>query len=194
MWHNLIIHCYFSVKNFAKYLYRFGPLRGLYIFMTLVFIRDKKRIFLLNNEAPIYIRPNTSDIPVFEQIFLHENYNFEIDIRPRLIIDGGAYVGYSNIFFAHKYPEAKIIAIEPAESNFRLLKENTSFYKNIEIIQSAIWSKNTFLKIEDPGLGHFAFLVKESTEAAGGCLRGITIPEILKKYNYDKIDILKFHI
>jgi FkbM family methyltransferase len=162
--------------------------------MTLLFIRDKKRIFLPNREAPIYIRANTSDIPVFEEIFLHEEYNFEIDIRPRLIIDGGAYVGYSTIFFAHRFPEAKIIAVEPAESNFQLLRENTSFYKNIEIIQSAIWSKNTFLQIENSGLGHWGFSVKESTEAMEGSFRGITIPEILKKYNYDKIDILKLDI
>ena len=50
---------------------------------------------------------------VFKAIFIRRNYRFPVDINPKLIIDGGAYVGYSSIYFSLKYPQAKIIAVEP---------------------------------------------------------------------------------
>jgi FkbM family methyltransferase len=43
----------------------------------------------------------------------------------------GAKIGTSSIFFARKYPNAEIIAIEPKSGNFSMLKKNTEPYKNI---------------------------------------------------------------
>lgn len=66
------------------------------------------------------IRPGTSDMAVFRKIFLQREYSLECGQKPKLIIDGGANVGYASIFFAHKYPSAHIIAIEPEKRNYQM--------------------------------------------------------------------------
>jgi hypothetical protein len=70
-------------------------------------------------------RQGTSDSEVFKDIFVRRNYRLPVYTRPKLIIDGGAYVGYSSLYFSLKYPEAKIIAVEPEDSNFELLEEKS---------------------------------------------------------------------
>ena len=81
--------------------------------------------------GPVVIRKGTTDIEVFKAIFVRRNYRFPVDIKPKLIIDGGAYVGYSSLYFSLKYPQAIIIAVEPDNSNFEMLEKNTINFPNI---------------------------------------------------------------
>jgi FkbM family methyltransferase len=143
---------------------------------------------------PMIIRTGTSDLRVFDSILIEKDYDFQTDIKPKLIIDGGAYVGYSSIYFANKFPEAKIFSIEPEINNFKILKENTFNYKKIELINSALWNRNIFLRIKDVGRGEYGFVVEESNTNERGSFKAITIGEILKESKYDKIDILKLDI
>ncbi len=143
---------------------------------------------------PIKLRTNTSDLDVIEEIFIDEDYGFPINCEPQLIIDGGAYAGYSSVFFANRFPQAKIIAIEPEASNFKLLKDHTRNYKNIELINAGIWNKPGYLRIKDIGLGHYGFMVEEVTDIDKFSFKAVTIGEILKRSGYKDIDLLKLDI
>ncbi len=65
-----------------------------------------------------YLRGNTVDFAVFNSIFAKGEYDINIGFKPEYIIDAGAYTGVSTVYFHHKYPEAKIIAVEPEEIKF----------------------------------------------------------------------------
>lgn len=182
------------MRMLIKYIQRFGLITGIQIRLVFSFKKGIITISIPKIKYPIKIRAKTSDIPTFEQIFLNEEYNLPVDIKPRLIIDGGANVGYASIFFANKFPQAHIIAVEPEESNFKILKENTSHYQNIESIKSGIWNENTYLKIKDIGLGKWGFMVEKVKHKEQGSFKAITIEEILKNSSYKEIDILKLDI
>jgi FkbM family methyltransferase len=77
-----------------------------------------------------------------------------LNFEPQIIIDGGAYVGFSSIYFALKYPKAKIFAVEPEEGNFRLLSSQTSSISNIIPINKGLWNTRSFLKVIDNNLGN----------------------------------------
>ena len=73
-------------------------------------------------QSPVNLRLNTSDIPTFEKIFVHLEYQVDRIIDPKVIIDAGANIGLSAIYFSNKYPSANIIAIEPETFLFKLLE------------------------------------------------------------------------
>jgi hypothetical protein len=81
--------------------------------------------------CPLILRRNTSDKHVFRQIFITKDYNIPLKIKPKLIVDAGANVGYSSLWFSRKYPKSKIIAIEPEDSNYEVLIKNTDSNDNI---------------------------------------------------------------
>jgi FkbM family methyltransferase len=145
------------------------------------------------SKTPIVMRPRTSDAEIFEQIFVHEQYSLPTNTSPKLIVDGGANVGFAAVYFANRYPRADIIAIEPEESNFQILRENTALYPKIKILQSAIWSVNTRLRIENPEDPKDAFRVQEA-EQGEGSVDALTIDEVLKSSDAPFIDILKLDI
>jgi hypothetical protein len=68
-------------------------------------------------------------------------------IKVKLIIDLGANIGVETLRFAKMYPNAKIFAIEAAKENFETLVKNTKNMSNVISINTAIWNKNSKLKI-----------------------------------------------
>lgn len=40
-------------------------------------------------KAPFYLRPNTSDLSVYEQIFTNQEYDFITNVSPQTIVDAG---------------------------------------------------------------------------------------------------------
>jgi FkbM family methyltransferase len=137
---------------------------------------------------------------IYEQIFINQEYDFSEETQPKTIVDAGANIGLASIYFANKYPHAKIIAIEPEQSNFELLKDNIAPYPNIIPIQAALWHKNEIINLIDPGIGKFGFMteMKDSSENLPGdfchTVVAITLDKIMKDFNLDKIDILKIDI
>ncbi len=151
---------------------------------------------------PFYIRVPSSDIFTYQQIFIDEEYKFNIKQEPKVIIDAGANIGLASIYFANRYKNSKIIAIEPEESNFHLLKKNIAPYHNIVPLQAALWHKDEMINVIDIGLGKWGFITGTEEEylkqmpSSKIChtVLGITVDTIIKDYNLSSIDILKIDI
>jgi FkbM family methyltransferase len=131
---------------------------------------------------------------VFRSIFLFGEFKLPVKIDAKLIIDAGAYTGLSALYYASKYPNAKVITIEPETSNFEVLKKNTENIKNISRIQAGLWNKEAFLKIVDRETGNWGFTVKEVSESEKYDIQATTLDVILRNSGFSKIDILKIDI
>src|SRR5262249_62206976 len=77
-------------------------------------------------KTPRYTRTNTnllgerfevvdaeSFLSIYDQIFVREIYRFESSDDAPFIIDGGANIGASVLYFKKLYPKSRIIAFEP---------------------------------------------------------------------------------
>jgi FkbM family methyltransferase len=145
---------------------------------------------------PLIIRKHTSDIHVFRSIFVKKELEVPIEINPKLIIDAGAYTGLSALYYSSKYPQAKIIAVEPESSNFELLEKHTKYIPNVVRVKSGLWYRNAFLRIINKDKDKWAFVVKEVVENEPYDTPAITILSLLKQSGLDseQIDILKLDI
>jgi FkbM family methyltransferase len=129
-----------------------------------------------------------------------KHYAFDVCMHPKTIIDAGANIGLTSIYFAARFPEAKIFAIEPEENNFKVLEKNTAPYDNIIPIQSALWSRNEEINLIDPGLGFWGFMTKgddggnETQVNLGHRVKGVTVDHIMSEHSIKFLDILKVDI
>ena len=107
------------------------------------------------------------------------------------MIDAGAHVGFVSVLFANRYPNCKIIAIEPEASNFELLCLNTERYTNVTALNAALWFKQAALDIVNPEDDNWSYRV-----AAGGDgeVSSVTLGELIKRHSLSKIDLLKIDI
>jgi FkbM family methyltransferase len=141
-----------------------------------------------------YYRKNTSDVPVIDLILKRNQYELKrlkrepelrryIEVRQRmtgmrpLIIDAGANIGASAIFFAARFPEARIIAIEPETSNYELLKLNVEGLSNVQPMRAALSATEGRASVSDPGIGHWGFRTEVAT-GVENTVPCITVPHI----------------
>ncbi|WP_082772868.1 FkbM family methyltransferase [Methylobacterium sp. CCH5-D2] len=154
-------------------------------------------------DIAINYRSESSDRDVINQIWGSRDYDLRrlqrhSDIRryyentlqkgrTPLIIDAGANIGASSLFFSTNFPESFVVAIEPEESNFNLLQVNSSQADNIECLNRALSSESTELLLIDPGekqWGYRTISLEKGSKLGGSSavskIKGISIPDILK--------------
>lgn len=178
-----------------KYVYRFGARSG-----TIAYLKSRRgkgtaRIELPGYPGPIELRRGSSDVSVFDEVFISREYDLDIDPGPApLIIDAGANVGYASVFLAREYPAARILAIEPDRANFDLLHRNTRFYEGVRAIHGALWCESGQVRIEDQMAEPWALRVVPAKDDDPLAVPAVTIPELLRAEDRDRIDLLKIDI
>ena len=195
--------------NSSAYLVCFGVLRGAFLFLwSRVWPKShgrKMELVTPGSGAPVLVRLGTSDIKVFNDIYRRQEYGWNFGSPPSVIVDAGAYTGLSTSFFATRYPDATIIAIEPDEENFELLVRNTTRYPNVHTIRAALWAESGSVSLVDPGDGAWGLRLLESdgsspvaadvNSAVGSkSVRAVTITDIMRDYDLEKIDLLKVDV
>jgi FkbM family methyltransferase len=99
------------------------------------------RLYAPACKYPLLCRCNSSDREVFAQVFIRRQYAaVEARSSSKLVIDCGANVGYASAFFLTRFPDARVIAIEPDERNFDLLERNLApFGDRVRPLKAAVW-------------------------------------------------------
>lgn len=174
---------------------RFG-ISGIIFLFKRIILNNKKILEFKHSDYQykVYLRNLTTDINTFYSILFNKEYNINFKEEPKIIIDLGANIGLSSIFFLNKFPESKVIAVEPEKSNYEMLVKNISNYSNAILYNKGIWNKNATLKIKDNGNGKWGFSVFEVLEKDENTIDAISISEIIKQNNIKQIDILKIDI
>ena len=181
-----------ELKYIPTYINLLGPIQW-YKFYKAHISKKMFKFQLKGYKFPIYLRGKTTDTQVFKQVFLEKEYKYKYDFPTNNIIDCGANVGYTTLFFANKFPKAKIIGIEPETSNLKMMEKNCKNYKNITILKGGVWSKTSELTISNKNAHHWSFQVKEVPKGKGE-FKGYSLNDIMKKYKLESIDILKMDI
>jgi FkbM family methyltransferase len=143
---------------------------------------------------PFVLRNNPYDFATFDEVLLREEYNIQPGFEPKTIIDGGANIGLTAVYFASRFPNAEILSVEPDKDNFKMLVENARHYPNIIPVNCGIWNRKINLTIIDKWEGNNAFTVEETTKEIPGSIPAVTVGDLRRQQQWNTIDILKLDI
>lgn len=134
---------------------------------------ELKKIILLKHQ--ITFTDSASFLFMYSEIFEQEIYKFHTENSNPFIIDAGANIGLSTIYFKSLYPNSNIIAFEPDFKIFKILEENVAAYsfKNVSLINKAVWNSETQLNFMEE------------------CADGGRVKEIDYKYNTYKVETVR---
>lgn len=144
------------------------------------------------------LRLGTSDLEVFREVFCMGEFDVEPPRTPRHIIDAGANAGFSTVFFALRYPDAHVLAVELESSNFQQLLRNVHGMPNVIPLHAALWKSGEMLRVVDAGMGKWAYSAgpADGAATASGTERvpGVTMEDLMARMEAPRVGILKLDI
>ncbi|MEH2048723.1 FkbM family methyltransferase [Nostoc sp.] len=155
-----------------------------------------------NKDVNILLRSQSSDIMTFTEVIMSREYAPVINLIQKegcelapLIIDAGANIGLSTIFFKSYFPKARVICIEPDSENVALLQKNLNenHLYDCDVIQAGLWYKDCNLAISHDFRDGLPWAVRVIEQEVGG-IRGVGITSLLEVCLGQRIGLLKIDI
>lgn len=143
--------------------------------------------------AEVQLRPRTSDLLIFEQIFVRGFYDLHQlwrwpDIQAgstdlggeALILDLGANIGLSSLYFSKNFPQAHVLAVEPSPDNFDLLRANLAGRERVQCVAAAAAACDGRARIANPEGPTAAYRIETSSKGNEGTIPAMSVASILR--------------
>jgi FkbM family methyltransferase len=140
--------------------------------------RSSVPVRLDGKRGHLFVRKRTTDTEVVWQCFVMKQYDVptvmgaraihrhavalgyraivESGKRP-LIVDCGANIGASSIWFKMRYPVASVIAVEPGPDNADMMRKNFAAFTEIVPVEAGIGPSSGTMFLEDDGGGEWGY-------------------------------------
>ena len=129
------------------------------------------------SQRRFFIRPHgAGDIGVFHQVFVNRDYSIDSfplhtaldakyqeivnDGKTPFILDAGANIGASVVWFSCAYPASQVLAVEPEKRNCELLRMNCDGLR-YSLLEAGIAANDGTLFLDDPGIGDWGFRLSD---------------------------------
>ncbi len=161
------------------------------------------------NFGNVEIRTHESDLDVARQIFVLRSYDIakfpqeawvsrQYDAlcatgATPIIVDAGANIGASTIWFAAKYPKAQVFAIEPDSANVACCKTNTDHLSNVVVLEAAIGAKPGKVFVENPSGASWGIQTQRADVSCDG-VAIVPVSDLIKKVAGGRLFIVKIDI
>lgn len=147
--------------------------------------------------ATFYIK-HQIDFDILRETFVDNQYEIDNTIQPKVIVDLGSNIGATVLKFHLQYPNALIYAFEPDPNNFEWLKLNTAaFSDKITLDERPIsGTSGEEVKFYTGSQYHWSSSLINRDGKTDNFIQRTTlsIDDMIKEYELDKIDILKCDI
>jgi FkbM family methyltransferase len=153
----------------------------------------------------LFVRRHTTDSEIVWQCFIMKQYDVPVVMGGRpihrnavarsysaivkagkrpLIIDCGANIGASSIWFKMKYPSSSVIAVEPSPDNAEMMRKNFSAFPGIVPLEVGIGPKSGTMFLQDDGGGAWGYKTVEHETRTKVQIK--TVEDILHDYKSEQ--------
>ena len=148
----------------------------------------------INGSQRFFFISDAVDIVALREVFVDGEYDLSVKNKPDVILDLGAHVGDTSLFYHDVYPEARIFAIEAMPETFEKLQKNVQSISNIIPLNLAVSSETGHISFYKNASSLGNSIHKREPDSVEIKIESFSLPDLIKKIGCEKIDILKFDI
>ncbi len=145
--------------------------------------------------------PRTSDLAVFKQIMIEEEYApvlevfDELQTAPKTVLDLGANIGLTSLYLKAHYPDAQVVALEPSASTLERLRKIAQLnHTDLDTLGAGIWSSDGELSVSRKFRDGEDWSVTLVEQPGPKTVRVYSMLSLLSKLGWDRVDFLKIDV
>jgi len=144
----------------------------------------------------LHLRANNgADAFVHSEVFENQYYRLPLRFAPATILDLGANIGLSAIYFARQYPGSRLACVEPVPENVRLLIRNLKDNAvEAEVIAAAVDAKDGLVAMERGAADYGHKIAAAASLAVWLEVASVSMRSILHLLGWDRVGLLKIDI
>jgi FkbM family methyltransferase len=154
------------------------------------------RIKIRSLRPLLKMRRYGGDTFIFHEVLRCGVYEFPEDLlrdEARVIVDLGANIGITALSLAARFPQARLVCVEPLPENADLLKHNMRCLETrAVVIEAAVSDRSGFIDLAIAEEHYNASLVRSSGKVLR--VQAVTMDEIMNQTGITSIDVLKMDI
>lgn len=139
--------------------------------------------------SDVVYRVNAGDIQSIREVLIDEAYRLPFEAQPRSIIDLGANIGLTSLYYGTLFHQVQIVAVEADPQNVALARRNLATLA-AQVVEAAIAPQSgtiSFQSSSESNLGH--------VDACGDLqVRAVTMDEVLDLLPGGRADLVKIDI
>jgi FkbM family methyltransferase len=139
-----------------------------------------------------------SDAFILSEVFEHEHYDLGLTNPPETILDLGANIGLTAVYFARVFPNARLACVEPISSNASILRKNLQLNSVDAFVFEAavhVTDGEVRMTLQAKDYGH-AIAEKAEPECSENVVvcKSLSVPSIMQRLGWPHIGLLKVDI
>lgn len=151
---------------------------------------------VVGSDRPIALRLGTTDWLVMREIFIAQEYESTVRAVPaaRYILDLGANIGLSIMFWEQKYPGVKVLGVEADLQNATLAARNIG--DNSEILCACATDGSRRMSIDRSSGAEWSYRAKPCSQEGDDAVEGFGVESLIGMLVPDgeKLDLIKIDI
>lgn len=151
---------------------------------------NASRTIRLRSGDSITYRLNRGDIQSIREVLMDEVYRPPFSMRPRVVVDLGANIGLTSLYYARRFHPTVLVAVEPDPANARLARRNLEPW-GASLIEAAIGPEDGvawFDSSRDSNLGSVG------SSQSGSQVQMVSMSTLIETSGIETIDLLKMDI
>jgi FkbM family methyltransferase len=133
------------------------------------------------------------DLLALREVFVSGDYELELPGPPARVVDLGANIGAASVYFATRWPAARILALEPDPETFERLARNTEAFPTITAERLAVAGSAGELRIRPSAWGDSLTSTTLGGAGEGRAVGAVTLDGLVERCG-GRIDLLKFDV
>jgi FkbM family methyltransferase len=129
--------------------------------------RNQTRTIRVRGGFDLHYRLNRGDMQSIREVWIDECYRLPFQLAPERLVDLGANIGLTSLWFAHRYGCKVIIAVEPSPENAQLVRLNLHGNNvQADVVEAAVGARDGVAHFEaavDSNMGHVGESGREVT-------------------------------
>jgi FkbM family methyltransferase len=116
----------------------------------------------------------------------------------RTVVDLGANVGYSILVWKKRFPEARVVAVEPDEDNLQMCRKNVGSLPSVSLVGGCVAARTGDVTLDRSTGDAWEFRIASTTaedRSGAGTVKAYSMPDLLRETGVKgTVDLLKCDI